>query len=119
MAVNVERLLEMIKKVQMDDDHEVYIDYDDLSLTTVAELNAKRIILSVAKHKRFLESEINYLQRSGFIEIYDNPNLCKLTHEGWSHKSQKRKDFWLFLLKSVAVPSIVAFITAFITSLVT
>lgn len=53
MAVNVDRLLEMIKKVQMDDDHEVYIDYDELSLKTVTELGAKSIILSIAKVRHF------------------------------------------------------------------
>ena len=117
-------LLMKIKKAQKREDKSVEIDELSNLISTDGVSERERIDIDLSKSWDSVKNRIYGLEKQGFLNILpENPdtgNICvHLTHSGFHYWQTTLNQICSFLLKSVLVPIVVAFLTALFTVLIT
>ena len=89
-------LLRALKKVQISENRNVFVDHDALEIRTVSSPDKPCKTLSIKKYSDSYEAVLQYLKKNGLIEV-TGP----------------------FLVKSVVVPIVVSAITTLVTLWIT
>lgn len=109
-------LLHKIRKAQRSEGGWAWIDDEAHTITTVVEGNLfgenKRNTISLAKKWDSIDSILEYLQSEGLLEYERLHGHLRLNHKGYHYFQDVVGGF---LLKSVVVPIVVAFVTTLIT----
>lgn len=118
MTIKGYKLLKKLKKAQVEEVDTVYISYTDLTVSRVMNERNSPSIASISKYKNSLRSTLKYLSDMGYINWNQkNDEYTKVTHTGWHFEEVVVQKILSFLMKSVIVPIVVAFITALLTTM--
>ena len=116
MTIKAYRLLKIIKKAQINESKEVFIDFNERYVCTVSEKNDSKVTIDISEYEQSLLNTLEYLIDSGLIEKnYSSSSYVKVTHLGWHFGEITLWKIFSFLMKSIIVPIFVAFITAILT----
>ena len=118
MTIKGYRLLKKLKKAQTKEKDIVYISYSDLTASRVIETGNVPSIVGISKYENSLRPTLKYLRDSGYVHWSEkNEQYVWVTHAGWHFEETVIQKVLSFLIKSVAVPIVVAFITALLTTI--
>lgn len=115
MTFSAGQLLRKLKKAQMTEDGQIYIDFDALTVSTVHNVNAPYKCIKLKRFRRFIHSTLAYLQELGFV-AYDDFGQAKVTYRGWTALNTDIQEAVEFTVRGVIVPIIVSVITSIIVS---
>ena len=116
MTIKAYRLLKIIKKAQINESKEVFIDFNERYVCTVSEKNDSKVTIDISEYEQSLLNTLEYLIDSGLIEKnYSSSSYVKVTHLGWHFGEITLWKIFSFLMKSIIVPIFVALITAILT----
>lgn len=126
ITVQANGLLKKLKQAQVKEDNRIFILPDEMKAGIVTHQGEDREtpVVDISKYRGALLSILIYLKEQKYIEYEEttwgrkNVFGAKVCHAGW-HAWQT----WIFkaasfLFRSIAVPIVVAFLTALITSLI-
>lgn len=102
------------RRVQMSEDGEIFINEDTRKIATVCEKGGPRIEIAVGKSSEELAPLLMYLEADGLVKI-QGPCYFNLTYSGYHYIQTLISSVLKFLLTSIAVPIIVAFLTTIIS----
>lgn len=115
MICSAGQLLRKLKKAQMEEDGQIYIDFDALTVSTVHNANAPYKCIKLKRFRRSIHSVLAHLQELGFV-AYNDFGQAKVTYRGWTALSADIQDAVKFTVRDVIVPIIVSVITSIIVS---
>lgn len=116
MTIRAARLLRKLKRAQIYQDSQVFIDDDNMTVGALHDESRPYRDVSLKGYENSLYSTLDYLQNLGYVE-YDDIGIAKVTHAGWSATTTTLKSAIQFTAKDIVVPIIVAVISAAITTI--
>lgn len=120
MTIQSMLLLRKLKKAQISETEDVYIDFDKLTASTVHDSGAPYQEVSLSQYASSLSSVLNYLQSEGMIQIsgpFDE--YIKVCHLGWHSWQRRLTRLGKFLASSIVIPIAVSAVTTLITLWIT
>lgn len=115
MIFSAEKLLRKLKKAQITEDGQIYIDFDALTVSTVHGVNEPCKCIKLKKFRGSIHSVLAHLKDLGFVE-YDDFGQAKVTYRGWTALSADIQEAVKFTVRDVIIPIIVSVITSIIVS---
>lgn len=113
-------LLRALKKVQISENRNVFVDHDALEIRTVSSPDKPCKTLSIKKYSDSYEAVLQYLKKNGLIEVTGPfQNIVTVIHGGWKYWQTFFSHAGQFLVKSVVVPIVVSAITTLVTLWIT
>lgn len=126
ITIQAHALLKKLKQAQVKEDNKIIILPDDMKVGIVTHQGEKREtpIIDIPECKGSLSSILTYLKEQNYIEYetttWGRKNVfgARVCHAGWHIWQTLLFKVASFLFRSIAVPIVVAFLTALITSLI-
>ena len=114
MTIQAWWLLKRLKQAQMKEDRQFGIIYDEMKIATIHDATEKSKTVKLICYRNSIHSVLDYLVRSEYIvcNAYGNGQVL---HKGWHLGQTIFSSICMFLLKSIAVPIVVSFLTALVT----
>jgi hypothetical protein len=115
MTVDAKRVLRGLKSAQIRQDELLLLDFDRYTASTLVESGHPCGTYDFSKYKTSIIAILEYLEDNGMLSSRDETGqLYQVTHAGWNARRISWENFVLGAFKSVALPCIVAFLTALI-----
>lgn len=114
MIVQALIFLYRAKRVQMKEDGEIYIDDSSKKLVTACEEGGPCVGRSIHKSSDELVPLLEYLEGQNLLEI-QGPCYFRLKYDGYHYFQAIISSVLHFLLTSVFIPIVVAFITTLVS----
>ncbi len=111
MTFQAYKLLTDLKKTQIAEDGQIWLDADNMLMMTVMETNnSKCIVINLSKKWNSLYSTLDYLRSQGLLNKH-TATYYSLTHAGYHYNQTICTNICSFLLKSIFVPITVSAFT--------
>lgn len=111
-------LLHRLIRVQKNEHGSIWMDEENRKICTVIEQGQKPLCINLSKIWLSVRPRMSYLMSKGLLEQTGSSHYS-LTHSGFHYFQTLAASALSFLVKSVAVPIVVAFLTALITTVIT
>ena len=108
-------LLHKLRRAQLTEDGEVYLDLKEMTASTVHDVNAPCKTVKLRLFRKSINSILQYLESTGYIQQtgYDN---FQVLHSGWHTTQSFLTKLCNFLVKSILTPIVVSIITTLLTA---
>lgn len=117
MTIQARRLLKKLKKAQFNQDEQIYIDFNEMTVCGVHAEGQPYTECSLKAYKDSIQSILYYLKGLGYID-YDDFGQAKVLHSGWKRGQIHFNRFLNFLLTSIVVPIFVSVVTSILVTLI-
>lgn len=117
MTLQARRLLKHLRKAQMHEDGQIYIDFEELTVTGVHCKGQSYNSVNLKNFKNSIHSILQYLKDLGYV-AYDDFGQAKVLHPGWNWMQIQLSRFINFLFTSVFVPIFVSVVTSIIVTVI-
>lgn len=106
MTLQEANLLKRLKKAQICQDRQVYIDFDALTLKTVGDVTQKCKEVKIARYRGAIHSTLKSLSDANYIDI--KGNNIHVNHQGWNAFQLTVQDAVRFTFRDIVVPLLVS-----------
>lgn len=109
------RTLCKLRKAQINEGKEIWVDYENKQISTVVEAGELQNTIDMSSQWSSLVSTIEYLIEGNYIKHLSS-TYYKVTHKGFHIRQEALSAFAVFMFRSILVPIGVALVTALITA---